>query len=1617
LRRLGVEPDSVVALCLERGTDMVVASLAVWQAGAAYLPLDPEYPAERLRYMVTDSRARVLVGHRAVAGRLDAPAVVWLDEDETAAEAQPPVRVRQDQLAYVVYTSGSTGRPKGVQVRHGGVLNLVIGQEPVFGTGHEPVLWFASFGFDGAVPEMWVPLAAGRTVVVATAPERAEPHRLARLVRARAIGPVTLPPSLLKLFQPGMLDGVGTLATGGERLEPGLAAAWRARHRMVNLYGPTETTVCATVAEVDPQADGAPPIGAPVTNARAYVVDQRLEPAPVGVPGELLVGGAGVARGYAGRPALTAERFVADPFAGDGSRAYRTGDRARWLPDGQLEFLGRADDQVKVRGFRIEPGEVEAVLAAHPAVRDAVVTAFGPDGDRRLAAYLVPAGPGEGLPPVADLRAFAGDRLPAFMVPAVFVELAALPVTATGKLDRAALPEPEPGRTGLDRWEEPAGPAEELIAGIWSQVLGVDRVGALDDFLELGGHSLLATQVVSRMRAVFGVEIPLAAVFDRPTVRALAALVGEEGDTGAPPIVPMHRNGPLPLSFAQQRLWFLDQLDPASLEYVVPVRLRFGGELDFAALGGALNVLVARHEVLRTRLVATDGEAGQVIDLPAPVPLPVVDVSDAIDPWAVAQAVLTAGRGAPFDLAAGPLLRACLIRVRTGDHILALTLHHIVFDEWSARILRRELTALYEALRAGEPDPLPPLPVQYRDFAIWQRSWLSGPVLERQLAYWREQLSGPPAPELPTDRPRPAMRSTRGAVAGFTVPATVADRLRVLSRRSGSTMFMTLYAALAVLLGRYTGESSVRIGTPVANRNRAETEGLIGFFVNTLVLPADLSGDPAFTEVLRRVRRTALAAYAHQDLPFEQLVDELVTERDRSRTPLFQVLFNYAAARPDAAAASDPLAAPAAAEITVKFDLAVVVSDGPDGLTGRLEYSTALFDSATAERMAEHLTTLLTAVAADAGRHLSELPMLTAAERDRVARQWQGEAAPAPAARSVAELIGNAAQAAPDAPAVVSGSAALTYAGLMRRANRLAHRLRRAGVGPESVVAMCLDRGLDTVVAMLAVWQAGGAFLPLDPEYPAERLTYLLADSGTTVLVGHRSVAGDLTGGSTIWLDDPVTRAALGTEPVTAPGGTAAAGQLAYVIYTSGSTGRPKGVQVAQDSAVNMAVALRATLGAAPGRRVLQFASFSFDASVLDVAVTLAAGGTLVVAGAAQRADPAALTSLVRRTGAQATSVTPSLLSALDPARLAGLSTLVLGGEPLTAPVAAAWRPGRRLVNTYGPTETTVMVTTGAVDADGHRAPPIGRPVPGARTYVLDAALRPVPVGVIGELFIGGRPVARGYGHRPALTAERFLADPFAADGSRMYRTGDRVRWLPDGRLDFAGRADQQIKLRGFRIEPAEVEAVLTGHAAVREAVVTPFGDAEDRRLVAYLVPARPADGIPSAAELREHLRRSLPEFMVPAVFTELSAIPLTPNGKTDLTALPTPDAARTGQPGEFVAPDGEAEETLAGIWSQVLGLERVGAEDNFFELGGHSLLATKVISRIRTVLGIDLAVAALFDHPTVRTLASVVEARILDEIDGLSDDEVLASLDLLSPAFPQRVAADGKPDENGVTR
>ncbi|MGW6739455.1 amino acid adenylation domain-containing protein [Streptomyces sp. NPDC055025] len=1562
----GVGRESRVGLCLPRGAEMVTAMLAVWKAGGAYVPLDPEYPSDRLLFMVADSGAELVVVAEETVDWLSADVeAVLLGELGTDSGVLP--EVVGGQLAYVIYTSGSTGRPKGVAVAHASVANLASAMGPVLGV--KPgvtALQFASFSFDAAVLDVAVTLAAGGTLAIASSEERQDPSALAAMVGAAGVGVASVVPSLLGALEPRSVAGVGNWVLGAERLEAGLAARWREGARVWNTYGPTEATVITTAVLLEEgiTGDDAPPaIGRPLPNVRTYVLDAFLRPVPVGVAGELYIAGEGLARGYIGRSDLTAERFVACPFGDGTGRMYRTGDLARWTSDGLLEFVGRADAQVKIRGFRVELGEVETVLAAHAQVRRAAVLAR----DGRLIGYVV------GDADAEKVRVFAATRLPEYMVPSAVVVLDTFPLTVNGKIDRSALPAPDLGAGGS---RGPETPAEEALCALFAELLGVEEIGAEESFFALGGDSLLVMRLIARMRAELDVSVGVREVFADPTVAGVARLVDAAGATAGAPLRRRERPERVPLSFAQQRMWFLNRIEGAdgdgggAAAYNQPFALRLLGRPDMAALEAALGDVADRHESLRTVFPDVEGVPYQEIREGAGG-RPRLRVIEAGARWREAMAEET-GRG--FDLGAELPWRTSLLRVAEDEWVLLLVSHHIASDGWSMGVLARDLRTAYRSRHGGRPPEWEPLPVQYADYALWQREVLGelddpDSAGSGQIAHWRQALAGAPQETaLPFDRPRPATPSFRSGSVPVGVDAATHARLVELAARSGATMFMVVHAALVALLARMGAGEDVCIGTPVAGRADAQLEELAGFFVNTLVLRTDLAGDPSFAEILRRVRESDLSAYAHQDVPFERLVDELNPARSAARNPLFQVMLalqNLPEARWDleglTVEAVPPAQAPAA-----RFDLSLSLNErrsdsgAPAGLGGGILYSADLFDERTVRRLAERLARVLEQAAADPQVRLGALELLDEAERSAVVEEWNGTARDVDASMVVERFRGWAVRT-PGAAALWFRQQGLSYAELDARSDALARGLIARGVGRESRVGLCLPRGAEMVVAMLAVWKAGGAYVPLDPEYPSDRLLFMVADSGAElVLVAEETVDRLSADVETALVGE------LATESGELPDVTS--DQLAYVIYTSGSTGRPKGVAVAHASVAHLASVMRPVLGAEPGVTALQFASFSFDAAVLDVAVTLAAGGTLAIASPDERLDGAALARMVEAAGVEVASVVPSLLRALEPKSVAGVGNWVLGAERLEAGLAARWREGARVWNTYGPTEATVITTAVLLEEGitGEDAPPaVGRPLPNVRTYVLDAYLRPVPAGVTGELYIAGSGLARGYVNRPELTAERFLACPFGA-GERMYRTGDLVRWLPDGdgNLAFVGRADTQVKIRGFRVELGEVEAVLAAHPDVRTAIATVREDRPGNpRLVAYVLPADPEGGQGvETGSVREYAATRLPDYMVPSAVVVLDALPLTVNGKVDHAALPVPELDE-GALG--LRPRTETEELLCALFAEVLGIDRVAADGNFFDLGGNSALAMHLAGRIRSEAGVELDMKQFFSKPT----------------------------------------------------
>ena len=1611
----GVGPDRVVAVADERGRRLLALLLGIFKAGGAYLPLDPRHPASRNRRILEQAGACLVVAPRARAESVPSPSgaspVVILEDLERGADidANPRRRATPRNLAYVIFTSGSTGIPKGAMVEHRGLVNHLFAKVRDLGLdASDTVAQTASQCFDISVWQFFSALVLGGTTRIVEDETAHDPERLLASVEASDVSILEVVPSVLRALlgsgesSPDSVPATPALRwliVTGEALTADLCRAWLERYpavALMNAYGPTECSDDVSHAVVARAADASPPsvtIGRPVANTQLYVVNRRLDPVPVGAAGELCAGGDGVGRGYLRDPAKTARVFVPDPFGGvSGSRLYRTGDLSRHREAGDIVFLGRIDHQVKLHGHRIELGEIESVLERHPRVGQAVVVAredqaAGP----RLVAWVVAktgAAPGAG-----ELREFVGTRLPAYMVPSAFVALDCLPLTANGKVDRRALPAPGDAGGGLD-YTAPSTTVQEVLANIWADVLGLERVGATDDFFEIGGHSLVAARLIGRVRDAFGIDVALRRVFERPTLEGLAEYVEAERRSGRGATVPSlrprrRREEPSVLSYAQQRLWFLDRLEPGRAAYNVAAGLRLYGPLDVALLRHVLDEIVRRHEVLRTRSELLDGEPIQVASNEAVWPLTEVDLRGAgarkqeeVRRHA-AEEVHTG-----FNLERTPPVRGRILCLGEEEHALLLTLHHIVTDGWSMDLLVHELTGLYTAWSRGGSADLPELPIQYGDYARWQRDWLRDEVLEAQVSYWKKQLQGiAPVLELPSDRPRPASQTYRGALELFEVPETTHTALTMLSRSQGVTLYMTLLAAFQVLLGRYAGVRDVAVGSPVAGRLHSDLEKLIGLFINTLVMRTDLTGRPVVEELSRRVREVALEAFAHQDVPFEKLVEELEPERSLAYHPLFQVMFTL-----QNAASSEPLEVPglevrplAGGTAVAKFDLELLMGEQGGRLGGAFQFSTDLFDRATIRRLAGHFTRLLEAMVTAAWIPVESLPLMAEQEQRQLLVEWNATAATYPD-RCLHELFEKQVEATPQAIAVRDRRGASSFAELDHRANRLAAVLTDYGVGPDRVVAIATERGSSMLALLLGTFKAGGAYLPLDPTHPPGRNAAILHQAGVALVVAGRA-----------WVDRVVPAGALGCrvlvlEELESAGRTrpvrcrVSPHHLAYVIFTSGSTGAPKGAMVEHRGLVNHLFAKIHDLALSDEDTVAQTASQCFDISVWQFFSALVLGGTTHILDDKVAHDPGSLLEALAERRISILEVVPSLLRAVlnhETAPPKGASCalrlrwLIATGEALPSELCRQWfeqYPSVPMMNAYGPTECSDDVSHAVITRDPDVDLPcvtIGRPIVNTGLYVADWQLDPLPMGVAGELRVGGDGVGRGYLYDPVKTAKAFVPDPFGnLAGRRLYCTGDLARYLADGNVEFLGRVDHQVKLHGFRIELGEIENALSLHPGVAQAVLAVFEDRTARpRLVAYVVGHE--ERMPRAGELRDFVAGRLPAYMVPSTFVELERVPLTPNGKVDRTALgrramPAPQSDDSTL---YVAPSTPLEEVLAGIWAEALELERVSTQDNFFELGGDSFLMMKVVS-LAAARQVRIAPRQMFRYQTVAALA-----------------------------------------------
>jgi amino acid adenylation domain-containing protein len=1636
LRQLGVQPEVPVGICVERSLEMVVGLLGILKAGGVHVPLDSALPAERLAFITRDAGIPIVLtqDHLRTQFATSHAQLVCLGTDAGQIDQQPATDpehiVQGTHLAYIIYTSGSTGQPKGVMIEHHALAahcGAIIQAQGL--STNDCTLQFNSFNFDASLEQIVPPLLVGARLLV-RGPDVWSPLDLLDHVQQYQLSVITMPCDYWHevitewMSMPDQLTNLRLrlIVAGGDRLPPEAVQLWRQSPlsaRLFNVYGPTEATITTTIYDIPrhieaESAEASIPIGRPLPNRTIYLLDKQGQPVPEGVAGELHIGGALLARGYLNRPELTAARFIPDPF-GQQARLYKTGDLARYQPGGIIEFLGRADQQVKICGYRIELGEIEAAIKQHPAIQHVLVMAReDAPGRKQLVAYVVPHAIQEHPQLATQLRSLLQERLPEYMVPAAFVVLAAFPLNAGGKFDRHALPIPD--LSDHERQEHiiaPRTPQEEIIAGLWEEFLGIERIGIHENFFTRGGHSLLAMKLISRLRALFHVKIPLSRFFAAPTIAQLTEIVTQLQTTSIQSPQPaLHQNEQdgdrtiFPVSLTQEGLWFLQQVEPESVNYNIYVVLHIHAPLDVATLERSINALVQRHDALRTTFDTQEGQAVQIIAPTLTLDLPVLDLPNLPDQERDAEIRQLASEEAskPFNLFKGPLLRAQLLRLSPEESFLQLTMHHVIADGWSLNVLLPELNSLYTAFASGQPSPLPDLSLQHTDFTLWQREMLQEGHFDEQLAYWEQKLAHlPDALDLPIARPRPAQHTARGATYLLPLAPTLTEQVQHLSRQQGVTPYMLLVAAFQTLLYRYTGQEDLVIGTVAANR-QAETEAMVGFLVNTLVLRTDLSGNPSFTDLLARVREVVFEAQANQELPFASLVKALKPERQAGRNPLFQVMMSF----------DTPLARLSEGwealdmgnlTATAQFDLSLEVQQLQEQLVCRFEYSTDLFDEATIARLANHWQTLLSGIIAQPEQTLSALPLLSEQEYRQVVVEWNATQQDYPLQRCLHEAFEAQVERTPDAIAVVCEGEELSYRSLNARANQLAHHLREQGVGPEKLVALLAERGVPFLTSMLAVFKAGAAYLPLDPHHPAMRLQRVIEHSHCSLILAAKPFAPTLTDAlatmpveqrpDLLYYEEVEQTFQPGHDEENLPT-TNTPQALAYVIYTSGSTGMPKGAMIEQRGMLNHLYAKIETLTLTEQDIIAQTASQCFDISVWQFLAALLVGGQVHIYLDEVAHNPTSLLMQVEQHGVSILETVPSLLRAMLDAdematnkpKLAALRWLVPTGEALPVDLCRRWLniyPHVPLLNAYGPTECSDDVTHYPIyeaPEEMHSSIPIGRAIPNMRLYVLDRHLQPLPIGVSGELYVGGIGVGRGYLGDETRTREAFIPDPFSPEAGaqlRLYKTGDLARYLPDGNIEFLGRLDFQVKLRGFRIELGEIEAVLSQHPAVSHAVVMAREDTPgEKRLVAYVELQKEQNT--TVAELKNHVAAQVPAYMVPSAFLLLETLPLTPNGKINRQALPAPELGSSPSSESYVAPRQPVEQQLVQIWEELLTARPIGIRDDFFELGGDSLLAVRLFDRIAQVCGKKLPLSTLFTGATIEHLAqAVVQEKKID--------------------------------------
>ncbi|MEM9819925.1 MAG: amino acid adenylation domain-containing protein [Bacteroidota bacterium] len=1602
LRGQGVKEEELVAICVDRSFDMIVGLLGILKSGGAYVPIDPDYPSDRIDYIIENANAKFALSHHGydcLFDNCEGLKSIRLDLDWSTIAEEPVAPVANDltpdNLMYVIYTSGSTGKPKGVMNQHSGLVNRLLWTQGEYDlvAGEDVILQKTTFCFDVSVWELFWPLISGVRMVIAKPGGHKDSDYLRRLIEETAVTTMHFVPSMLEVFlldvEADVVPSLRRVLCSGEALKPSHVAAFNEKLRHVglhNLYGPTEAAIDVTYWAVPSTSVDKVPIGRPVANTQLYILDEFGASTGIGVPGELYLGGVQVARGYYNRPELTEERFIQDIYSGkEGAKLYKTGDLARWMPDGNVEYLGRMDHQVKIRGNRIELGEIETVIQLSPYATQCVVMAMpDPSGDLRLVAYVVPAGEFD----KAAIQNFIRTKLPTYMVPSVMVALEEMPLTPNGKVDRKALPTPDITALQTKAYVAPSNATEIAIAGIWKDLLKVEQVGVNDNFFDLGGHSILATRTVSAIRKQLQVEIAIKDIFMQPTVALLAQHLTANGDAVLlPNIEALERPERLPLSFSQERLWFLDKLS-GSVQYHLPGVLKFTGELDLELLQAAFQNVVNRHEVLRTVYREEEGVSYQEV-LEMNQWSMDADVAQLITDEVTINNIIESAINKPFDLSNDHMLRAQVIKTGAAEHLLIFVMHHIASDGWSISLFIDELSEYYLAQKENRVPVFNALPIQYADYALWQRNYLEGEVLDHKLNYWTDQLQSVEPLNLPTDFSRPPIQSSKGNSISFTVDAPLTMKLNALSRREEATLYMLLLSAFKVMLQKYSGQEDITVGCPIANRMQAESEAIIGFFVNTLALRSDLCDDPRFVDLLAQVKATTLDAYANQEVPFEKIVDKVAKERDRSRNPIFQVMMTLHN-NPDAVDVDlkdAQLSSVSYERTTSQFDLSFDMIETAEGLEVEIIYCTALFTEATINRMQQHFQKLLEAIVAQPEANIEALTMITEIEKTVLLESFNDTAVDYPQEETIVSLFEQQAALNPEATALYFEGTEMSFRDLDEKSNQLAHYLRKKGVKEEELVAICVDRSFDMIVGLMGIFKAGGAYVPIDPDYPQDRIDYIIENANANFAISHNGydrLFARCEGVENVQLDQDWS--SIAEESVARVANDLTPDNLMYVIYTSGSTGKPKGVMNQHSGLVNRLLWTQSEYNLQAGEdAILQKTTFCFDVSVWELFWPLISGVRMVIAKPGGHKDSDYLRDIIDEAGVTTMHFVPSMLEVflldVEAGVCNSLQRVLCSGEALKPSHVAEFKQKLahvELHNLYGPTEAAIDVTYWAIPETKVEKVPIGKPVANTQLYILNKAGKLTALGVPGELYLAGVQVARGYYNRPDLTEERFVANPFSTEeNAKMYKTGDLARWLPDGNIEYLGRIDNQVKIRGNRIELGEIELVMQQSPMVNQCVVLAKPDVNgNNRLVAYVVAEEAYD----KEAVQTFLKQQVPEYMVPGILIEIPEVPLTPNGKIDRKALPEPEETTLSY-SVYVAPRDEMEEQLANVWKKLLNVERVGIHDNFFELGGDSIVTIQAVSRAKR-LGYTLKPRNMFDHQTIAELSAFIRANTATEVE-----------------------------------